>query len=361
MLPRRQWADYFDKQGVTYAFFSAANAAALQQARRFVEEIADIGQEEDESRDTYEDNDESSDEGHGNDFKHETDMSGSDLTEERDQTVYFSAGEDDLEEDRIRVLTVLELEELFIKTAPEPLCTSFHVYFSPQFNWNVVSAGDRPTKLTVGLVGYPNVGKSSTINSLLGEKKVSVSATPGKTKHFQTIHLSPNLVLCDCPGLVFPQFAVQRAELVCDGVLPVDQLREYHGPVALVAKWIGREVLEGTYGLTIRRRGEETGIENNEVTAEDLLVAYASTSHFPSLLFLQFLTGRLEQSPADSYAQARAILMNPVLHDIFLRISLTRSCCSVIRLPESRRKSSMPQQSRMRYGGSSTRGKRKRQ
>lgn len=38
---------------------------------------------------------------------------------------------------------------------------------------------------TVGLVGYPNVGKSSTINSLLQDKKVSVSATPGKTKHFQ--------------------------------------------------------------------------------------------------------------------------------------------------------------------------------
>jgi large subunit GTPase 1 len=39
--------------------------------------------------------------------------------------------------------------------------------------------------ITVGLVGYPNVGKSSTINTLLLNKKVSVSSTPGKTKHFQ--------------------------------------------------------------------------------------------------------------------------------------------------------------------------------
>lgn len=39
--------------------------------------------------------------------------------------------------------------------------------------------------VTIGLVGYPNVGKSSTINCLMQEKKVSVSATPGKTKHFQ--------------------------------------------------------------------------------------------------------------------------------------------------------------------------------
>ena len=39
--------------------------------------------------------------------------------------------------------------------------------------------------VTIGLVGYPNVGKSSTINCLMLDKKVSVSATPGKTKHFQ--------------------------------------------------------------------------------------------------------------------------------------------------------------------------------
>ena len=36
-------------------------------------------------------------------------------------------------------------------------------------------------------VGYPNVGKSSTINAILQAKKVPVSATPGRTKHFQVI------------------------------------------------------------------------------------------------------------------------------------------------------------------------------
>lgn len=135
-----------------------------------------------------------------------------------------------------------------------------------------------PSKLTIGLVGYPNVGKSSTINSLLGAKKVSVSSTPGKTKHFQTIHLSSDLVLCDCPGLVFPQFATTKADLVCDGVLPIDQMREYRGPIGLVCKRISRAVLESIYGLTIRARGmEEGGDGSDEVLAEDLLQAYAGT------------------------------------------------------------------------------------
>lgn len=127
----------------------------------------------------------------------------------------------------------------------------------------------------VGLVGYPNVGKSSTINALLGEKKVSVSSTPGKTKHFQTIHLSPAIVLCDCPGLVFPQFATTKAALVCDGVLPIDQMREYSGPVALVAKRIPKEVLEATYGLTVKFKSVEEG-GDGKITAEDFLIAYAS-------------------------------------------------------------------------------------
>lgn len=34
------------------------------------------------------------------------------------------------------------------------------------------------------------MGKSSTINKLMQEKKVTVSATPGKTKHFQSLFLN---------------------------------------------------------------------------------------------------------------------------------------------------------------------------
>jgi len=60
--------------------------------------------------------------------------------------------------------------------------------------------------ITLGFTGYPNVGKSSVLNSIVGHKVVSVSRTPGHTKHFQTIHLTPTVRLCDCPGLVFPSY-----------------------------------------------------------------------------------------------------------------------------------------------------------
>lgn len=50
-------------------------------------------------------------------------------------------------------------------------------------------------RLVVGLTGYPNVGKSSTINALFGSKKTAVAATPGKTKHFQARNVSVSVCL----------------------------------------------------------------------------------------------------------------------------------------------------------------------
>jgi nuclear GTP-binding protein len=41
------------------------------------------------------------------------------------------------------------------------------------------------TSITVGIIGYPNVGKSSLINSLKRSKAVGVGATPGFTKVMQ--------------------------------------------------------------------------------------------------------------------------------------------------------------------------------
>lgn len=61
--------------------------------------------------------------------------------------------------------------------------------------------------------GFPNVGKSSVINSLVGRKVVSVSRTPGHTKYFQTYYLTKTVKLCDCPGLVFPSYVAKQLQV----------------------------------------------------------------------------------------------------------------------------------------------------
>lgn len=177
---------------------------------------------------------------------------------EAQEMVDRSVESDGLDAEDTRIITVEQLEELFSKNSPK----------------KEASEDDRYKGLQIGLVGYPNVGKSSTINALIGAKKVSVSATPGKTKHFQTIVLSPEMTLCDCPGLVFPNFALTNGELVCNGVLPIDQLREWHTSAALITERIPKFFLEALYGISIMMKPLEEG-GTGVPTSEEFLRAYA--------------------------------------------------------------------------------------
>ncbi|KAL7127050.1 hypothetical protein ABFS83_14G228300 [Erythranthe nasuta] len=105
--------------------------------------------------------------------------------------------------------------------------------------------------VVVGFVGYPNVGKSSTINALVGGKKTGVTSTPGKTKHFQTLIISEKLTLCDCPGLVFPSFTSSRYEMIASGVLPIDRMTENREAVQVVANRVPRAAIEGVYRISL--------------------------------------------------------------------------------------------------------------
>ncbi|KAI8646153.1 hypothetical protein BD408DRAFT_440384 [Parasitella parasitica] len=94
--------------------------------------------------------------------------------------------------------------------------------------------------ITLGLVGHPNVGKSSLINSIMRRTVVSASRTPGHTKHFQTIHISENVRLCDSPGLVFPAL-IPRALQILSGMYPIAQVQEPYSAVRYLAEHIPLE------------------------------------------------------------------------------------------------------------------------
>ncbi|OCK89704.1 P-loop containing nucleoside triphosphate hydrolase protein [Cenococcum geophilum 1.58] len=251
---RTAWAEYFEEAGINFRFFSAELAKEMNEARGLRDEVdEEVDEEGDELANEARKLDIQDEQKEGEQWVDEEELE----ADSADEAIPLSNAE------RTRILTTDELEELFLKHSPE-------IDTGPD---------EQPRKTQIGLVGYPNVGKSSTINALIGAKKVSVSATPGKTKHFQTIHLSDSVILCDCPGLVFPNFATTKAELVCSGVLPIDQLREFTGPAELVAQRIPQAFLEAIYGVKISTRPLEEG-GTGVPTAEEVLRAYATARGF---------------------------------------------------------------------------------
>eukprot|EP00930_Biecheleria_cincta_P019261 TRINITY_DN14746_c0_g1_i1.p1 TRINITY_DN14746_c0_g1~~TRINITY_DN14746_c0_g1_i1.p1 ORF type:complete len:574 (-),score=117.09 TRINITY_DN14746_c0_g1_i1:88-1809(-) len=138
----------------------------------------------------------------------------------------------------------------------------------------------------VGFVGYPNVGKSSVINALFGAKKVSMSRTPGKTKHLQTLELADSgITLCDCPGLVFPSVVATKAQLTINGTVPITELKDFFSPVALVVEKIGADAILRKYGVSESevkdgaiRRG--VGGENDAMAHQVLCGIATHRQHF---------------------------------------------------------------------------------
>jgi len=137
---------------------------------------------------------------------------------------------------------------------------------------------------TVGFVGYPNVGKSSVINALFGAKKVSMSRTPGKTKHLQTLELTElGLTLCDCPGLVFPSVVATKAHLVVNGTVPLDELRDTLAPVRLVVGKVGLAAMLDKYSLSaaaLRDGATRLGEEATDPVPSLLAALSAARQHF---------------------------------------------------------------------------------
>ncbi|KAF9579224.1 Guanine nucleotide-binding protein-like 3, partial [Lunasporangiospora selenospora] len=107
------------------------------------------------------------------------------------------------------------------------------------------------TAITVGVIGYPNVGKSSVINSLKRSKVCGVGSTPGFTKVAQEIHLDKNIKLLDCPGIVFSKGdnGETAAELLLRNCVKVELLEDPISPVELIVGRCQKDQLMEMYGV----------------------------------------------------------------------------------------------------------------
>jgi nuclear GTP-binding protein len=121
---------------------------------------------------------------------------------------------------------------------------------------NYSRSHDLKRAVTVGVLGYPNVGKSSVINSLKRSKAVGVSAMPGFTKSLQEVQLDSKVTLIDCPGVIFDEEGKDlaskngaSASLLLRNCISVDQIEDPEGAVEGILRRCAREKLMALYAI----------------------------------------------------------------------------------------------------------------
>lgn len=139
--------------------------------------------------------------------------------------------------------------------------------------------GLKPRPIKTMIVGIPNVGKSTLINSLVGKKVAVTGDKPGVTKVQQWIKINQNLELLDTPGILWPKFEDQVVGMhlaitgaIKDNILPIHDVALYlisflksHYPNVLTNRYQIDESVDENKILTEIGKKQNYYLSNHEV------------------------------------------------------------------------------------------------
>uniref|UniRef100_A0A8D3BNJ4 Nucleolar GTP-binding protein 2 n=1 Tax=Scophthalmus maximus TaxID=52904 RepID=A0A8D3BNJ4_SCOMX len=111
-------------------------------------------------------------------------------------------------------------------------------------------------QISVGFIGYPNVGKSSVINTLRSKKVCNVAPLAGETKVWQYITLMRRIFLIDCPGVVYPS-EDSESDIVLKGVVQVEKIKNPEEHIGSVLERAKPEYIQKTYRIPTWNNAED--------------------------------------------------------------------------------------------------------
>jgi hypothetical protein len=88
------------------------------------------------------------------------------------------------------------------KTLHPSVFVSARLKYGTSMLYRTILRESTKDNIVVGVVGYPNTGKSSVINALKGSKAARVSPLAGFTKAVQWVRISQRVMLMDSPGVI---------------------------------------------------------------------------------------------------------------------------------------------------------------
>lgn len=110
-------------------------------------------------------------------------------------------------------------------------------------NYARISGTKNKKTIYVGVIGFPNVGKSSIINSLKRARAAPTGNMPGVTKAMQEVQIDKNIVLLDSPGVVLST-KEQSDSLILRSAIKVEELEDPIRPVEAIIARIERNEID---------------------------------------------------------------------------------------------------------------------
>ena len=112
--------------------------------------------------------------------------------------------------------------------------------------------------VSVGVIGYPNVGKSSLINSMARRRSAGTSASAGYTKHVQEIEIDSKITVIDTPGVIAAK--ADEITLVLRNTISPGSVQNPEKAVDEILKRVKKEQLIKLYGVTDYSNAKELSI-----------------------------------------------------------------------------------------------------
>jgi hypothetical protein len=150
--------------------------------------------------------------------------------------------------------TLEKKKSLLSKIAPVVFISSKERFGTTMLRHRILELADiKDRDILVGSLGYPNTGKSSVINGVVGRHRTSTSSISGHTKGVQLVNAGSRIKFIDTPGVI----PFDEHDEYIQGMLGIKDATHLKDPIGVALKIIekmcaeNRTALEAFYKVTI--------------------------------------------------------------------------------------------------------------